>query len=37
MYAHEMNLLFHLLDGRALNLVNGLLGVLGTSCFLLAS
>lgn len=30
----EINLLFDLFDSRALNLVNGLLGVLGTSCVL---
>ena len=31
---YELNLLFDLLDSRALNLVNGMLGVLGTSCVL---
>lgn len=30
----EINLLFDLFDSRALTLVNGLLGVLGTSCVL---
>ena len=29
---YEMNLLFNLLDSHLLNLVNGLLGLLGTSC-----
>jgi len=31
---YEMNLLFNLVDSRVVNLFNGLLGILGTSCVL---